>query len=157
MKIIKPISILIVSALLGLLFGQAEVFGLMKIFLLLISILLIGVVVFIIGVIRKKTKTINLGSLSVLFAIITGISTLAASSVKKSYKEETAEKLIREIEIYKDVNGTFPVDLQKIGYKKQEYNYSVDSTSSNYKLRYLVDGWHYREYSSKTEKWISGD
>ena len=157
MKINKPIILLMISLLSGVLFGQAEIFSLMKLGFLLLIIIVISGIVLLVGTIKNNSKIIKSSGLVIVLAILSGITTLSISAIKKNIKEKKVDEIISELANYKEINTIYPVDLQTIGYDVSELNYTIDSAKTEFKLRYLVDGWHFREYSSKTNKWISGD
>ena len=146
-----------ISILSGVLFGQAEIFGLMKIGFLLFIIIAMGGIVLLIGGIKNNSKIVKSSGLVIVLALLSGIITLSTSSIKKNIKEKKVDEIISELASYKEINRIYPLDLQTIGYDNIEFNFTVDSAKAEFKLRYLVDGWHFREYSSKTNKWISGD
>ena len=146
-----------ISILLGVLFGQAEIFGLMKIGFLLFIIIAMSGIVLLVGAIKNNSKIVKSSGLVIVLALFSGIVTLSTSSIKKNIKEKKVDEIILELASYKEINRIYPSKLQIIGYDNSELNYTIDSAKAEFKLRYLVDGWHFREYSSKTNKWISGD
>ena len=146
-----------ISLLSGVLFGQTEVFSLMKIGFLLLIIIAISVIVLFVGTIKNNSKLIKSSGFVIVLAILSGITTISTAAIKKNIKERKVDQIISELANYKELNRIYPVDLQTIGYDNSELDYTIDSTKTEFRLWYLIDGWHYREYSSRSNKWTSGD
>ncbi len=157
MKSKNLIILLTISLFSGLVFGQADIFGLMKVGFFLVLIIATSGIVLIVGAIKNRTKIIRLSGLVVILAVLSGITTLSTSMIKKNLKARKVEEIVLELNNYKKLNRVYPSDLHEIGYNSNNLRYSIDSLKKEFKLRYVLDGWHFREYSSETNEWVIGD
>jgi uncharacterized membrane protein YfhO len=140
---------LLIGAGLGIILGQADIFGLMIITIILIVLFII------IGLASLSSE--NKFTSQALFLTILSFSMVISCGVGRSIDSETAEDIIIKLDEYKNVNGNYPANLNEIGIEKTTYSYGVDSLQEDFSISYIVDGWHYSEYSSKTKEWITTD
>ncbi|MBC6995429.1 hypothetical protein QWY85_00700 [Neolewinella lacunae] len=157
MKNKKSVFLFLMAAMLGIYFGQADIFGVMQSLLILFFIGFIGFIALISGLFNNNSRVIKISGLMILLAITSCISTSSTNFIKITAKNNTAEQIILDLAHYKDLHGSYPNDLQAIGYEVDVFSYRTDSATSEFRLMYLVDGWHFRDYSSKTENWREGD
>tara|TARA_R110002049_G_scaffold202300_10_gene372835 strand:- start:33 stop:506 length:474 start_codon:yes stop_codon:yes gene_type:complete len=157
MKVSNTILILIASALIGVLFGQLEIFALLKIGFLITVVFGVSVLAFILGIIfNKKRMTLNsLRAIGILLLI--SFATLITSGIHKDSKESRAKEIIVDLKSYKSINGIYPDSLTQIGINDDNYKYYLENNKSDFTLRYIIDGWHYNQYSSEDEIWQGGD
>ena len=145
-----------ISILLGILLGQTGIFGLMKtIFVLFITLIICGLFV-LIGEIKSNPTLIKFGGTILTFILFTGASIFVTYKVHIKLKSQRAEEIVHKLKDYKKNNGHYPRNLGEIG-SDDQLNYTVDSLKTHYTIQYSIDGWHYKVYSSKTNKWISSD
>lgn len=158
MNIVKYILPLLILLLFGVFFGQADVFGIMRVVTFFLLILLISGIVLIIGSIKNKTKLIK-SSRTVIVSIFTlGIVVLISMKVKQELTIKKATEIVSLLNEFKENNELYPNTINEVGYNGSTISYQpLDSNRKEYKIRYLIDGWHLREYSSKTEKWTTSE
>ncbi len=159
MKVSQIIIAITISILIGILLSQLGIFGLMPFLLILLLGIFFSGIGLLGGIVKKNSKVVklNLGIIGLIF--ICGISISVSSRIYNYKKQEKANRIILKLENHKVEFGKYPKKLSDVleNSSEQRYSYRTDSTQLNFHLNYLIDGWHFSEYSSKTEKWITGD
>jgi hypothetical protein len=153
----KTIVFLIFSIALGILFGFGNVFIIILVSIIIGVIFLISLILFFIGLAINKQKLHSYSAKILGLSIILIVSTLITSSVRKDSKEKYAQKIIVDLKKYKSVNGFYPDSLPLIGYDNKTFIYNHAENKEEFKIRYIIDGWHKNKYSSKTDRWQGGD
>jgi hypothetical protein len=146
----EPFITLFIGVGLGIILGQANIFGLMIITVILIILFIV------IGFARLFIKN-EFTFQALIFLIVLSFSMVTSCGIGHSIASETAGNIVIKLDEYKNVNGNYPANLTDIGIEKTKYSYYVDSLQEDFSIRYSIDGWHYSEYSSKTKKWITAD
>lgn len=136
----------------GVVFGQADAFGMMKLLFTLIIVGVVGILMLLLGGIGRNREAIKsaFGLLGII--LITGLTSIKVSHLRMNHKEDDVNQIISELYTYKKSHSVFPANLDN-----EEVNYRPDSNGLEFKLSYIVDGWHGREYSSKSKVWREYD
>jgi hypothetical protein len=157
MKFINTTLILLASAFIGVLIGFSELFTLLKIGFLIVVIFSVCFLAFIVGLVfnKKQMSLISIRTIGVLIMI--SFFTLITSGIRKESKESRAKEIVVSLENYKSQNGFYPDSLQQLGFNDEIYMYQIEDKKENFVLRYLIDGWHFSQYSSEDDRWSGGD
>lgn len=148
-----------IAVLLGLLIGQTDIFMILQFGMLLGGILFLSLLGIVGGAISNKKEITRIGFIGMLLVLIACFSMMATSGLTKAHSKRQSQEMIRYINLYKTKHGNYPQKLSEIDfhYNIEDFSYHLDSSQQHFKLSYIVDGWHYREYSSETKTWETGD
>ena len=150
----------IAGLLLGLILGRTDVFTM---FYLVAGAGLVALTFFLAKLVdffTKNAKTVVSNYLGLIFLTITItlVTSLVTMGRIADAKRELAESLIPKIENYKKDHSQYPSILADLNITDTDkLNYSTDSTRQNFRISFLVDGWHYSAFDSRDNKWTSGD
>lgn len=91
--------------------------------------------------------------------VMTGIFILLFFGALIQLKHRNARKIVRSAQEYKQIHGYVPQNLNVLGLSQVygEFDYRASQDSQSFSLYYLIDGWHYKSYSSEDNKWTGGD
>lgn len=159
----KFIFLLAIGVFLGLGIAKTSIFSLIN----LLMIAGIGVVIYLALLLSHRlfdneehrfTSFIGYIIVTFIIALITvGLKIQAISH----QQQKLAENIIENLEVYKEINSTYPFSLshlnKNISIDSTKFSYWADSTQSYFTLRYSIDGWHFKEYNSKSREWIVSD
>ena len=151
------IFVILLFITLSVLFGYGNVFTLLFVGLIIGGIVLISLILFLIGIIFNKQKLHSYSSKILGLSVLLIAATLITSNVRKNLKEENAKEIIVALKNYKSTNGFYPDSLSVIGYDNKIYIYYPAKNQEEFEIRYIIDGWHYNQYSSRTDEWQAGD
>ncbi len=157
MKIVPLFLLILASFFLGILFGQTNVFGLMWIGALFFMVLFLSGIALIFGLFSLDKTAVMISSGVIGFVLLTGIIMERTIAFQVQLKVDNTDKIIIQLKEHKKTTGTYPNQLTEVGITKKDYFYQVDSLNKEFVISYLVDGWHFRRYSSRHEEWTSGD
>lgn len=153
----KQILIAIVTSILtGILLGQTEIYGLIVLALIFIFGLISNGIGLLVGK-DRRFRSASLGLIVLIFICL--ISTILTNKLLVTNKLNNANEVIKSLENYKNEFGKYPEKLKTISNldAKEEFSYIRDSIQNEFKLVYLIDGWHSNEYSSSKKEWIIKD
>lgn len=143
----------------GFLIGQFGFLTLVKIAIGYIGLILLCILGVVLGAFSKKQIFTKISLQIIGLTIVSGISILITSNLKLNSRSIRADKVVEELDKYKDKNGVYPEHLEEVtaisGIEK--YYYRTDSLMNKFEISYSMDGWHFREYSSQSKEWIVTD
>lgn len=155
MKIIKSIIKVILCIAIAYIISPTHIFSIITLLAILGIAFLILFIILIKNIISKQKHNLK----NITFLLIFVSSSFLFSRYKFSVQLKTANNIIFHIEKYYAKYGFYPSSLKTIGQEKHSKNflYYNNSNETAFKIRYIVDGWHYKEYNSKTKQWTAGD
>lgn len=91
--------------------------------------------------------------------VMTGIFILLFWRTVIQLKHRNARKIVTSAQEYKQIHGYVPQNLNILGLSNAygEFDYRASRDSQAFSLYYLIDGWHFKSYSSEDDKWTGGD
>jgi ABC-type multidrug transport system permease subunit len=106
-------------------------------------------VVVVIGIFSKKFRVWYLIG---LVPLLTALSVLA---IARNVNHKKAEKVVSQIEIYRESTGRYPTDLKQIGntFEIKGIEYYFDSTNSSYRIEYPTDNVNREYFDSANNEW----
>lgn len=131
----------------------------MQVGIILFVVGFLSFVFLLIGGVKDHQKTVIISAWVIVLIFLIGFATSLTSGIKNKVKQKKAFAVVEKLKEYYEINGVYPEDLTELGYPKGHgsFNYQADSPRQNFSILYLIDGWHYERYDSKTEEWEGGD
>jgi len=158
--LLKPTIISITGLLFGLILGRTDIFTMFYLVAATGFVALTFLLAKLFDYFTKNPKPVvsNYFGLIFLTFTITIVTSLVTMNRIANSKQELAESFILKIENYKKEHSQYPAKLTDLNTTNTDkFNYSTDSTRQNFRISFLVDGWHYSAFDSKDNKWTSGD
>lgn len=157
----KILFFILGAIVLGITCGLAGFMATVFIFLPLIGIIGLFSLLILIAWIMNKGKIAEISGFVIFICFIVGLTAVITYALKDMTIKKGVNHVVSKLEEYKKKHKKhlYPKSLDDIGIKNQDYIhfYQADSIQKSFTLRHSLDGWHYREYSSKTGEWVVSD
>lgn len=146
--------IILLGIIIGIISGFTDFSISFMIFGFIIIVGIISLIVLILGIF-KPNKLTKYGIVS-LISILLFFLTLKFTAKKiDNYRVNKVEKIIAKIEQFQSKNGKIPENLKVIDSENvlSILEYSTEKNLNHFTIGYSIDGWNYKIYESRTEKW----
>lgn len=152
--IVFAILILVGAVFLGLF--VADNYNSYYYYLLIGTYVLVGLtIISIIIDYKKKTKLFFYFGYLTIALLVSVMTAKIAKANNFSDNQIIAKEMIRDLDAYKSENNSYPKDIKEATevFNSKVFSYQLMEDGVSYKLKYSVDGWHYKEYDSRTREW----
>lgn len=136
-------------------FSGGVIFGV----LLALVVLFVAIFITLLIAIWERNRSHQVAPRIAYVIVMTGIFILLFFGALIQLKHRNARKIVRSAQEYKQIHGHVPQNLNVLGLSQVygEFDYRASRDTQAFSLYYLIDGWHYKSYTSEDDKWTGGD
>lgn len=108
---------------------------------------------------KKKTKWFYVVSTLTVLLLVSVLTSKLAKTNDFSQNQIIARELVKDLNSYKKENGSYPQNIMDATneFNTSVFKYRCSEDSTFFILSYSMDGWHFKEYDSRTKQWFVKD
>ena len=104
---------------------------------------------------KKKTKLFYIVTPITVILLISVLTSKLAKTKDFSENQVIAREMIQDLDAFKSEEGMYPTDILEAtaNFNTSVFTYECSEDGSFFTLKYSVDGWHFKQYDSRTGEW----